>query len=492
MARRIENGDVGIAALTPDRAPASLAPTHGAADDMRSADLLWRLGNVPFSRWHTKARIVMGSATFFDAFDALALAFILPVLIGLWHLNSTQIGALIASGYLGQVIGALFFGWFAEKYGRVRSASTTTALMSVMGLVCAFTGSFNTLFICRFIQGIGVGGEVPVAAAYINELSNARGRGRFFMLYELIFPIGLLAAAQIGAFVVPRFGWETMFFIGGVPGLLIVWAISRLPESPRWLIARGRYDEAERIIERIEASTPLRNAPADTAANSAMHAEIVESLAAQRRADSLRKNRWTELFSPFYRRRTLIVWVLWATSYFVANGLNNWLPSLYKTVYHMGLQESLRTASLSNVLSTCMAVVCALCIDKVGRRNWATGTFVIAGCLLGALWLHGAQTAGALMLLGSSAYGFIGTTTVLLYLYTPEVYPTRMRAVGTALATSWLRLASAAGPAVVGVVLGSHGIGAVFLMFAVVCAIGAIAATRMIETRERSLEELAP
>jgi putative MFS transporter len=95
------------------------------------------------------------------------------------------------------------------------------------------------------------------------------------------------------------------------------------------------------------------------------------------------------------------------------------------------------------------------------------------------------------MLLGSSAYGLLGTTTALLYLYTPEIYPTRMRAIGTGLATSWLRLASAAGPAIVGVVLGSRGIGMVFLMFALVCGVGAVAATRMVETRERSLEEIA-
>lgn len=168
----------------------------------RAAQLLFRIENVPFSRWHTKARIVMGSATLFDAFDALSLAFVMPVLVGLWHLSPGEIGILIAAGYLGQVIGALLFGWLAERLGRVRSASITVGLMSVMSVVCAFAGNFQMLFMCRFLQGIGVGGEVPVAATYINELSQAHGRGRFFILYELIFPLGLLAAAQVGAFLV--------------------------------------------------------------------------------------------------------------------------------------------------------------------------------------------------------------------------------------------------------------------------------------------------
>lgn len=217
--------------------------SRAIAPVLRAADLLFRIENVPFSRWHTRARIIMGSATFFDAFDALSLAFALPVLIGLWHLTATQIGVLIAAGYLGQFIGALLFGWLAERFGRVPSATMTVGIMSIMGIACAFAGNFQMLFLARFVQGIGVGGEVPVAATYISELSQAHGRGRFFMLYELIFPIGLLAAAQVGAFVVPHFGWEYMFLVGAIPGLFVALLIRRLPESPRWLISKGRFDD---------------------------------------------------------------------------------------------------------------------------------------------------------------------------------------------------------------------------------------------------------
>src|SRR6185436_2635308 len=185
---------------------------------MNAAELLARLEGVPFSRWHTKARVIVGSATFFDAFSALSLAFALPVLIGLWHITPEQTGLLISSSYIGQLIGALLFSSLAEKSGRIPSAAAATALMSIMSLGCAFAWSFPTLLVCRFIQGIGVGGEMPVAAAYISELSRARGRGRFFLLYELIFPLGLVATGQIGAWVVPEFGWKSIFWIGGVPG----------------------------------------------------------------------------------------------------------------------------------------------------------------------------------------------------------------------------------------------------------------------------------
>src|SRR5271163_1334646 len=131
--------------------------------------LLARLERLPFSRLHRRARIVMGSATFLDAFDALSLAFVLPILIGLWKISPQQVGFLIGASYIGQLGGALMFSRLAERYGRIYSAAGATLLMSVMSLGCALSGNFLALFLCRLIQGIGVGGEMPVAAAYISE-----------------------------------------------------------------------------------------------------------------------------------------------------------------------------------------------------------------------------------------------------------------------------------------------------------------------------------
>ncbi|KMY22346.1 MFS transporter [Bacillus pumilus] len=439
----------------------------------RASQLLTRMESVPFSRWHLKPRIIMGSATFFDAFDALSLAFVLPVLIGMWSLSPAQIGLLIGSGYIGQAIGAIFFGWLAERRGRVFSAKWTILLMSVMSIACVFSGNFMALFIFRFIQGIGVGGEVPVAASYINELSRAQGRGRFFMLYEMIFPLGLMISAQIGAFVVPSFGWKWMFLIGGIGGLIVFVFFFMLRESPRWLISKGRLDEAERIIEEIEASTEKR-------------------MPVKQVYNSTEKGDWKELFSTFYRKRTLIVWGLWFSAYFVSNGLNNWLPSLYNTVYNLPVGDSLRAASLTNILQTVGVFACAFLIDKVGRKRWATIAFIVTGALLTALWISGASSPESVIYLGSAAYGMMGTITVLLYLYTPEIYPTRMRVIGTAFATAWLRLASAIAPIMIGFILEVSGVSTIFILFASVTVVGAILAFKMIETREKVLEDIAP
>jgi len=454
---------------------------------MLESPLIGRLETVPFSRFHAKARIVVGSATFFDAFNALALAFALPVLIRLWEITPAQTGFLIGSSYVGQLAGALLFSWLAERFGRVPSAAAATALMSVMSLACAAAGSFPALFAYRLIQGIGVGGEMPVAAAYISELSKARGRGKFFMLYEMIFPIGLMTTSQAGAFVVPVWGWQAMFLIGGIPGLIVTWLLLRLPESPRWLISRGRIAEAEFVVKQIELAGK-REIRGQTPNFLDFRNSVSVPESPPNRPE---RGRWADVLAPSFRSRTFVVWTLWTSAYFVTNSLNNWMPSLYNTVYHLGLQQSLRAASMTNVVQVAVLLVCAFSIDRLGRRKWTVVCFLAGGIGLATLAFRGAQNVTNVIILATLSYGIIGSINAVLYLYTPEIYPTRMRAIGTGLATSWLRLASAVGPAIVGMMVGAEGIGSVFVLFALISAIGAVAALWMIETQGRRLEEIA-
>jgi putative MFS transporter len=453
--------------------------------EQASAGLIARMEQVPTSRWFVTARIVMGSATFFDAFNALSIAFVLPILVPLWHITPPEIGILIGASYVGQIIGALAFSWGAERYGRIPCAAAATAIYAVMSLACATAWSFNVLLAFRFIQGIGVGGEMPVAATYISELSKAHGRGRFFMLYEMIFPIGLMVTGQVGAILVPLMGWQIMFLIGGIPGLIIALLLLRLPESPRWLIGKGRLAAADAVVRRLEAA-------ASDKSGAALAAPSTETLPQQVEVPQRSRGRWGELLSPAYRGRTLIAWVLWASAYLVANGLNNWMPTLYTTLYHLELTQALRAASLTNVAQVVLVLICALVIDRTGRKYWMMGAFGMGAVTLGILGFGGAKDVSWLIVLGTISYGLIGSIAAVVYLYTPEIYPTRMRAVGTGVATSWLRIASAIGPALIGLMLGKGGgIDSVFLMFAAVAIVGLIAATRMIETRNLRLEEIS-
>jgi putative MFS transporter len=292
-----------------------------------------------------------------------------------------------------------------------------------------------------------------------------------------------MVTGQIGALVVPTFGWQVMFLIGGIPGIVIAGLLLRLRESPRWLIAKGRLAEAEAVVREIEASTDKRvTQPAAPAASDARPTA----------PPAPGRTRWLELLSAFYRRRTVVVWVLWTTAYFITNGLNNWMPTLYNRVYGLSLDQALRAGTLTNIAQVAVLIVCAFAIDKVGRRRWMTVCFVVGAVLLVSLGSFGAGSVTAVMALVTLSYGIVGSVNTVLYLYTPEIYPTRMRAIGTGAASCWLRLASAAGPLLVGYLVVASGPGAVFLMFAAAAVVGVIAATLALETRNRRLEDIAP
>lgn len=480
----IDNASLGASLAT---APAA----SSAIPRDKAHELILRLERIPFSPWHMRARLIMGSATFLDAFDALSLAFVLPILIGLWKMSPVEVGWMIAASYLGQLIGALLFSRLAETYGRVPCAGLATGLMSVMSLVCAFAGDFGMLFLFRLVQGIGVGGEMPVAATYISEMSRARGRGRFFMLYEMIFPVGLMACGQIGTLLVPLYGWKILFAIGGIPGLIVTFLLFRLPESPRWLIGRGRLKEAEAIIEKAEESAKRKHGENCLAEVSVAH-EAVASGPQPIPSVLVEKGPWTEVLSRFYRSRTLIAWTLWASAFFVANSLNNWMPTLYRTVYGLSLPDALRAASMTNVAQVVVLLICAFCIDRIGRRTWTITAFALGGILSLALALGASHEFSFVVVMATLTYGLIGSINAVLYLYTPEIYPTRIRAIGTGLSTSWLRIGSAVGPTIVGFLVAGYGVASVFLVFSGVAALGALAASQMLKTENRQLEELAP
>ncbi|MGA6967859.1 MAG: MFS transporter [Xanthobacteraceae bacterium] len=438
-----------------------------------------RIERLPTSWWQIKTRIIVGTATFFDAFDALAIASVLPVIAPLWKLAPQQIGWLISAGFLGQLLGALVFGWVAERHGRITAMVWSIALFSVMSLVCALAWDYNSLLAFRTMQGIGLGGEVPVAAVFISELARAQGRGRFVLLYELVFPVGLVAASLAGLWVVPHLGWPYMFAIGALPGFLALMLRRLLPESPRWLAVRGRLAQAEAAMAQIESETRKATGEPLPAPK-----PVVSTLD---KPASL-----TDLFGPFYLRRTLVVWVIWFCAYFVNYGLSIWLPTVYRTVFKLPLDQSLRYGLITQAVGLIGTLICALAIDHVGRRPWFALSFVGAAAALAVLASTTTPTAQQVLTYMTIAYFFVSSINIGVYLYTPELYPTRVRALGVGTATAWLRLASIIGPIVVGMMIGS-GLATVFVTFAAVAGIAAvITGLFAVETKGRVLEEASP
>ena len=439
-----------------------------------------RLERLPYCSWHLKMRLIICTAWFFDAFDSIAIAYVLPPLIGLWHLTPQQIGSLIGVGFAGQLVGAIGFGWIAEHWGRRFAMLTTLLIFSIGALACAGAQSYDVLWWLRLIQGIGLGGEIPLMAAYVNEFAKAQDRGRFSISIQVLFSIGLVTVALVGVYVVPHWGWRWMFIIGAVPTLLAIPLRILLPESPRWLTSQGRYYEADRALTRIE-----QIAARDGKVVPALPVDLPEVVEVRPRI--------ADLFKGIYLRRTISVWLIWIGAYFVSYGITAWMPSLFRTVYHLDVQQSLTYGLINSVIGLCGAFTALYLIEAIGRRRM----FIISltGCcvaLLSFALLPPLSAAGTLAV-ATAGFFFLSPTLLSLATYTAEIYPTHLRALGGGVASSWQRGASVVGTTVVGWVLPSFGINAVFVMFGLFALMGAIVAFFFaIETRAQVLERVSP
>jgi len=453
-------------------------PTAATAPDYRIAA---RIERLPLSAWHVRVGLIIGSSWFFDGFDALAIAYVLPVLIGMWKLTPGQIGILISAGYLGQTIGSVYFGWLGERIGRVPCTLYTLLIWSVMSFACAGAWDYNSLLVMRFVQGLGLGGEIPIMATYINEFARARRRGTFSLSYQVLFSVGLFSVALVASRVVPEFGWRWMFIIGGVPAVLAIPLRRLLLESPRWLASRGRLDEADRVLTRIETiishngTRPLPPVPGDV--------PDVQRAAA----------RFADLFQGIYLRRTITVWVMWICTYLVIYGLTTWLPSLWRTVYHLPLQQALNYGLVSQAISFTGALASIILIDLIGRKKLFS--LQLLSCLpLLYLGINPGMPASTVLIY--VGVGLIGNSVLALCLstYTAEIYPTEMRSLGTGVGNAWLRATSVVGPTLIGsVLLPTGGVGAVFLVMGVASLIGGLTTVFFaVEPRGQVLEQLSP
>ncbi|MFE6717729.1 MFS transporter [Streptomyces albidoflavus] len=437
-----------------------------------------RLEQLPHSRWHVKVRVLIGAVTFFEAFDQLLAASALPVLMDEWNLSTGQATMAVTTGSIGMLFGALGAGWLGDRIGRVRTVALGVALTGLASLAVAASGNIEMFALFRFLQGLGIGGVVPVAATYINEIARSDNRGRFVLLYEMIFPAGLSAATLVAVWVIPHYGWRAMFLIGALPVLIAALLPRKVPESPRWLLAKGRTEEAEAVIAKIEREVeestrePLP----------APRAEIPDEKGTGRLAD---------LFKGRYLRRTAVLSGLWFVAYYVNHGIATWLPSLYTDTFGLDLTTALTFSLISNATGLLGNFLMALFIDRIGRRPSLIAALTGASVALAVLAIVGASSGPQVALFASCTTFCIFAINAGLYLYSPELYPTRNRAKGAAFGGLWNRLGVIIGPIVVGGIIAAGGsLRLVFAQLAVVAAVGAVIAFFAIETKGKTLEEL--
>jgi len=226
---------------------------------------------------------------------------------------------------------------------------------------------------------------------------------------------------------------------------------------------KGRLAEADAAVRQIEESV--------IASGKSLLPPSV-TLVADSQASS--SGQWYEVLQGIYLRRTLVVWCLWFSVAIVNYGLISWLPTLYRTAFHLPLSKALGYGLITQAIGFAGSISCALLIDFIGRRLWFILAFLGAGLSLLALRPVGPTSAKTVFICASTGFFFIANLSLLVYLYTSELYPTRIRAFGCGVGSAWLRLAATIGPLIVGSVLPGHGVRPVFAIFAAFSLFGAM------------------
>ena len=437
--------------------------------------ILERLEKLPVGSFHYKLLVVTGLGWLFDSMDTGLISFVLPLLAKEWNLTPEQVGWIGSVGLIGMALGAVLAGTIADKFGRKNVFAATVILYSVSTGLCAISWSYESLLFFRFLVGFGLGGELPVAATLMSEYAPTALRGRFIVLLESFWGVGWLVAALISYLLIPKFGWEVAFIIGALPALYVFLIRLHMPESIRYLISKGRVDEARKIIFTLEKQLGVQSKPFDN--------EIEEE------STPIFKLNVLTLWKPSFRVRTLMLWLAWFGIVFSYYGIFMWLPSI---VFTQGF-EVVKTFEYVLIMTLAQLpgyFAAAWLVDIIGRRYTLSSFLLMSGIC--AYFFGNAETASNLLMWGAAMSFFNLGAWGVIYTYTPELYPTAIRALGSGWAAGFGRIGGMLAPMLVGVLL-AHGapINLIFLMFAsVFVIISVIVLSLGIESKKKSLEEI--
>lgn len=418
-------------------------------------DIAARLERLPVSAFHYRLLIITGLGWAFDAMDTGIISFVLPVLSKAWGLNPDQVGFIGSIGLIGMAIGAVLSGTVADAFGRKKVFAGTLILYSLATGLCGIAWNYESLLAFRFLVGFGLGGQLPVAVTLVGEYSPAGQRGKFLVLLESFWALGWLLAALISYLIIPHFGWQSAFFIGAIPALYVFYIWRNVPESVRFLAQKDRLPEAHTLLQSIERQCNV--APVEEAEYQSPEKTEVSFM---------------EIWSGKMLKRTICLWVLWFCIVFSYYGIFIWLPSLMVKSGHT-LIQTFEYVLIMTVAQLPGYFTAAYLVERIGRK--ATLSSFLALCAVCA-YFFGQGGNPALVLFWGCLMSFfnLGAWGVV-YTYTPEMYPTRIRASGSGWAAGFGRIGGILAPmAVPKLLAGAAGYRGVFAMFTGVLLIGAV------------------
>ncbi|MBZ2405056.1 MFS transporter [Liquorilactobacillus hordei] len=354
-----------------------------------------------------KLLLTTGMAWLFDAMDVGMLSFIIAALKTEWNLSESQMGWIGSISSIGMAVGAIFFGILADRFGRKDILIITLLLFSITTGFSAFTTTYALFLILRFFVGAGLGGELPVASTLVSENVPFKSRGRIVVLLESFWAGGWILAAVISYFIIPSWGWRVALLISALPAFYALYLRYGLKESM------------------VVWNKKIKKQP-------------------------LLKENLLNLWNSHYYKTTIMLWIVWFMVVFSYYGMFLWLPSVV-ILKGYGLMHSFGYTLIMTLAQLPGYFVAAWLIEKWGRK-WVLTTFLV-GTAISAVGFGSASTLISLLLFGILLSFFNLGAWGALYAYSPEQYPTSVRASGTGIAAGVGRLGGILGPLMVGEML---------------------------------------
>jgi len=446
-----------------------------------SASIGARMDRLPLTSYQRGIFLVIATAWFFDSMDLGALTFLLGSIRTEFGLTPAAAGLLSSMSFIGMFLGASTAGLLADRFGRTAVFQSSMIFWGLGSIACGLAPDVMMLGAARVLLGFGMGMEFPVAQSIISEIMPAKNRGRYIAYLEGFWPIGFIVSGLLSLAVLSFASWRWVFILEGLPAIFVLVVRRRVPESPRWLAAHGEMDRAEAVMAGIEREVQARSggplpAPAQSVAASVAMADEG-------------RTGFAGLWTGVYARRTAMLWGLWFFALLGFYGLTTWLGALLQQA-GFPVTKSVYYTILISLAGVPGFLTAAWLVEAWGRKGTCMATLLGSAAACFFYGTAGSQTQ--LIVFGLCMQFCLFGMWSVLYAYTPELYPTRIRATGSGFASAVGRLGSLLGPYIVGVVLPAAGTAGVFTLGA-----GAFVAAALVvlvlgeETRGRVLEDIS-
>ncbi len=417
-----------------------------------------RLDRLPWSRFHVLLIVALGITWMLDGLEVTIVGAMGGVLDDphTLHLSPGEVGAIASCYVAGAVIGALFFGWLTDRFGRKKMFYVTLGLYMLGVLLSAFSWNFLSFAVFRFITGAGIGGEYSAVNSAIDELIPARLRGRLALAINGSFWAGAVIGAAstivlLNPAILPvNLGWRLGFGIGAVLSAGMLLLRSLVPESPRWLITHGQPEAAEAAMTEIERRV---------VGNSGRRLPMVDEKLTIHPRKTFGLGLVLRVMFGEYRLRSMLVLVLMAAQAFLYNAL--FFTYALVLIHFYGVQQQsagyfLLPLAAGNFLGP---LILGRLFDTIGRRVMIAATYALAGILLagtGYLFVQGFFSAATQTVAWSAIFFVASAAASSAYLTASEVFPLEMRAMAIAVFYALGTAAGGiAGPLVFGDLIGT-------------------------------------